>query len=63
MEEKADVVKEKPAAVVVEEWPVAVTSKLSIVPCSQVTSAAKWAPSAIAVRPRMQRDSVLVKRN
>ena len=47
---------------VVEEALVAVTSEVGNCACSHMTSAVK-APIAIAVRLRMQKDSVLVKRN
>ena len=54
VEEKAAVVEEQPVAVVVEEEPVAVTSEVGNCACSHMISAGKWAPRAIAVRPRMQ---------
>ena len=61
--EKAAVVAEKLVADVVEEELVAVISEVGNCACSHMISAVKWAPSAIAVRLRMQKDSVLVKRN
>ena len=63
VEEKAVVVAETLLADVVEEELVAVTSEVGNCACSHMISVGKWAPSAIAVRLRMQKDSLLVKRN